>query len=484
MALPLTQPRSRHQLIGASLGVLCLLAGTEALWFRNITRLVSTLTWVDQQSRLVAVLDESLSDAGDAEAAQREFTITGDPMRLRTFDDERVRVTDRMRLALRLAEPDTAHMARVRELAALLGDAFASMRQTIDLREDGDVRGASARAESAEEKDRMERIRGAVAGLDGSVHAAVNEKRLNSSEEVGRTVAITGLAFVVAFGIAGRAVVRLEREIGRRREAEHRAIEAKEEAERSSRAKSEFLTHVSHELRTPLNSVIGFSNVLLRKTGGQEAVYLERIRANGTHLLSLINDLLDLSKIEAGKERLELSEVSLDRLIAETVRELEGRLVGKQVVLETDVPSGLAPLSTDERKLKQVLINLIGNALKFTEEGRVIVRVIADPESSIPQRIDVVDTGIGIAAERQAAIFEAFEQADRGAARRYGGTGLGLSIAQSFCQLMGYRLSVASVVDKGSTFSVLLRPMPLVAAPPAVSAPSASVSPRPSLASR
>ena len=273
---------------------------------------------------------------------------------------------------------------------------------------------------------------------------------------------LTGMAFVLAFAIAGIAVQHTEREIARRRDAERKAIDARDAAERMSQAKSEFLTRMSHELRTPLNSVIGFSNVLLRRAKTrlvtQEVAYLERIRANGTHLLSLIDDLLDLSKIEAGKERLELGVVLLDELIAETVAQLEGRLVGKDIALRTELPPDIAPLVTDARKLKQVLINLIGNAVKFTELGSVTVRVIVDSEQNEALRIQVADTGIGIPADRQVAIFDAFEQADSGDARRYGGTGLGLSIALSFSRLMGYHLSVTSAEGQGSTFTLDLRP--------------------------
>ena len=136
-------------------------------------------------------------------------------------------------------------------------------------------------------------------------------------------------------------------------------------------------------------------------------------------------------------------------------------------MLRAELPPAIAPLVTDERKLKQVLINLIGNAVKFTELGSVIVRVVVDPATSEAARIEVADTGIGIPAPRQAAIFEAFEQADGSDARRYGGTGLGLSIALSFSHLMGYQLSVASAVGQGSTFTVNLRPGVAIKAPPA-----------------
>ncbi len=230
--------------------------------------------------------------------------------------------------------------------------------------------------------------------------------------------------------------------------------------ETASRAKSEFLANMSHELRTPLNSVIGFANVLLKNSHGgmeqQDLAYLQRIRANGLHLLNLINDVLDLAKVEAGKMELHLSEVALERVIYETLEELEGRFVDTRVIPHVVLPDKLLAIPADQEKLKQVLINLIGNAVKFTDEGTVTVVVQTD-EHSHPLRLDVIDTGIGIPSSRLALIFESFEQGDRSSRRRHGGTGLGLSISRSLCQLMGFRLSVVSELGTGSAFSVLLR---------------------------
>ena len=255
---------------------------------------------------------------------------------------------------------------------------------------------------------------------------------------------------------------------------------AKEAAEQANRVKSEFLANMSHELRTPLNSVIGFANVLLKnKTGNLRAEdinFLERIQINGKHLLALINQILDLSKIEAGRTELDITPVSLAVLARETVAQLEGQQRDKNVKLVTEIPDALTLIETDESKLKQVIINLIGNALKFTEAGAVTVRVVAEMGSGRPIRIDVADTGIGIPKDRQEAVFEAFRQADASTTRTYGGTGLGLTISRALCQLLGYRMTLGSEVGKGTTFSIWFVPESELEFAPAQTAHAAAIS--------
>jgi two-component system cell cycle sensor histidine kinase PleC len=252
----------------------------------------------------------------------------------------------------------------------------------------------------------------------------------------------------------------LQRGIAERQQAAEALRIAKEVAEQASRAKSTFLATMSHELRTPLGSIIGFANLLTKNKSQnlqpQELLYVERIRSNGLHLLGLINDILDLSKIEAGRVELECAPTCLTTLVQDVVAQFAGTVRGAKVQLLTDMPLRLAPFYTDAGKLKQVLLNLVDNALKFTPKGQVTIRVESDPVTQRPRRIDVIDTGIGIPAERLGGIFERFQQADNSISRRYGGTGLGLTISRSLCQLLGYQLTVRSEVDKGSTFSILM----------------------------
>jgi PAS domain S-box-containing protein len=291
--------------------------------------------------------------------------------------------------------------------------------------------------------------------LSGERFSALLEERLERQE---RVVEIFCNPVLEASGTTG--AVMFGKDVTRRLRAEEALRVAKEDAELANRAKSQFLANMSHELRTPLNSVIGFANILLKNKKEnltqQDVGFLDRILANGRHLLALINEVLDLAKIEAGRMELELRATDLGELVQETVDQLEGQAREKRVTLVAEVPAVAQRIETDPPKLKQVIINLVGNAMKFTEGGRVTVRVELGPDGLAPDAVAVEDTGIGIPQDRLDAIFEAFQQADGGTARKYGGTGLGLTISRSICNLLGYELTVTSEVGRGSTFTIHL----------------------------
>lgn len=251
-------------------------------------------------------------------------------------------------------------------------------------------------------------------------------------------------------------------DITEQKQVEEALRTAKEAAESANRTKSEFMTRMNHELRTPLTAIIGFSRVLIQ---GREGAlpegaqrYVERIRVNGMHLLSLINQILDVAKVEAGRMELELDTVAVDLLVQETLGMLETTAEAKGLVLRSEVPPRVAPLVTDAGKLRQILINLVGNAVKFTNEGEVCVSVEVDPVSFRPVSVSVRDTGIGIPAERQGKVFDPFEQGDSSTRREFGGTGLGLSIVKTFAELIGARIEIESEVGTGTTFTLRLAP--------------------------
>ena len=249
-------------------------------------------------------------------------------------------------------------------------------------------------------------------------------------------------------------------DITERKDVERALRLAKDAAESANKTKSEFVTRMNHELRTPLTAIIGFARTLLRERSGpmhdSDRNYIERIRENGMHLLNVINQILDVARVESGRMELDRDTVQIDDLVRETVAMLESTADAKGIELRCELPERTDAIVTDAGKLRQVLINLVGNAIKFTAEGEVLVRVTNDPETGQPREIMVRDTGIGIPEERQVKIFEPFEQADSSTRREFGGTGLGLSIVQSFVQLIGGSISLYSVPGEGTTFTIRL----------------------------
>jgi signal transduction histidine kinase len=251
----------------------------------------------------------------------------------------------------------------------------------------------------------------------------------------------------------------LNQEIIERRQIEVALKEAKEVAEAANLAKSQFLANMSHELRTPLNAIIGYSEMLAEdaeESGQNDSIPdLQKIQGAGKHLLGLVNDVLDLSKIEAGKMDLFIERIDLEILLFEVISTVQPLVEQKANILKIMFPEVLGEIKTDMTKLRQMLLNLLSNAAKFTKQGTVSLKVerktIEDSEWVI---FCVVDDGIGMTSVQQDKLFQPFTQADSSTTRRYGGTGLGLAITKQFAEMMGGTIEVSSEFGQGSTFTL------------------------------
>jgi PAS domain S-box-containing protein len=229
------------------------------------------------------------------------------------------------------------------------------------------------------------------------------------------------------------------------------------ELEKANRLKSEFLASMSHELRTPINALIGYASLMLDRIYGdltpRQEEGLNRIQGAAQHLLALINDILDLAKIEAGRMPLHLDDVTLGDIVTEISQQIEPLVKKKQLTFSVDIPSKSLVLHTDRTKVKQILLNLLSNAVKFTHHGGISVTVAKDEEDL---RFDVRDTGIGIRPGDLESIWEDFRQVDQSRTREFGGTGLGLSITRKLVDALGGHVFAESTFGKGSTFTVVL----------------------------
>ena len=296
---------------------------------------------------------------------------------------------------------------------------------------------------------------GLEAQASATVRAQQRENRLQFAIEVGAlgtAVVLFGLSFVPAL----RRLSRFNRAL---QDATH-------EAETANRTKSEFLANMSHEIRTPMSVIMGYADLLLRPgqsdSERQEAISV--IRRNSEHLLTIINDILDLSKIEAGRMTVEKIECSPTQLLAEVASLMQVRAVEKRIDLRVACPNPLPrTINSDPTRLRQILVNLVGNAIKFTNQGEVRVEAVVSEDRGTHKRLRFVvsDTGIGMTPDQMGRLFQPFVQADASTTRRFGGSGLGLDISRRLAKLLGGDIRVDSEPGRGSTFTVEIDPGPL-----------------------
>ncbi|RYB03694.1 response regulator [Lichenibacterium ramalinae] len=323
--------------------------------------------------------------------------------------------------------------------------------------------------------DDEEMSRAALKGVVTAGEPATIEKRLLRPD--GTTLWVANTKSLIAPVAGQRTVLTVAIDITERKAVERALADAKAVAEEANLAKSTFIANMSHELRTPLSAIIGYSEMMLEEVeDGAEAadlaIDIRKIESNARHLLGLINDVLDLSKIESGKMEVYAERFEVAPLVEEVAAAVQSLVAKKRNRLELRLDPGLGSMETDLTKIRQMLLNLLSNAAKFSEDGTIVLSAarVAAPGAPDRVRFAVADTGVGMSEEQLGRLFQRFTQADSSTTRKFGGTGLGLSLTRAFADMLGGDVSVESAEGQGSTFSIALPARyaaPAVAAEPA-----------------
>jgi signal transduction histidine kinase/CheY-like chemotaxis protein len=452
-----------------------------AIWLTLsvVSVLLAALSWTElsqtmkagrQWSAVGPQIDEILKTMLDSETGVRGFIITGNTNFLSPYVEAQTNYEAEFDALATLSASNTNMLKAVVDLRAQSEMLADYNRQTIDARKK-DFKTAATIIAGGRGKQFMDQIRVQVSRLDTIYYAERGDVRERLDAELPRAI-LTSLVAGIIGVIAGVFALWLARVTMKNQERERVLIEARLEAERNSREKSAFLANMSHEIRTPMNAILGFSELLqaeLPETKHKK--YLQSIRSSATSLLQLINDILDMSKIEAGV--LELRPEPTDaQEVCDFVRTLFSEpAMKKGIKLECHVAQDLPrALLVDRVRLRQILVNLVGNALKFTDNGQVEVKISSQKQeqtSRVTLSIEVTDTGVGIPQDRLDAIFRPFVQAGAHRDKEIQGTGLGLSIVKRLTEIMGGTVTVTSASGVGSVFTLRFPDVPVSARLPA-----------------
>ena len=392
----------------------------------------------------------------DCETGARGFLLTGQDPFLQPFLAGETNLTSELQLLVELTRNESVLLKRVVDLRAEIEVALNRLHMLVEVRKDRGLPAAAAIVSDGKGKAMMERIRTIAAEISGMRSDVISEGGGLARAQLMRASLTSLIAGILGIG-AGCFAFWLSRLSLQHKERERELVEARLRAERNSQEKTVFLANMSHEIRTPLNAVLGFAELLegeLREE--KQRQYLQSIRTSGTSLLQLITDILDMSKIEAGVMELRL-EPTDPREICEFLHTVfvapaAQKGVKLQCHLAEDLPRALL---LDRIRLRQILVNLVGNAVKFTDHGHIDIRVQWEKEeasSHVTLLLEVQDTGVGIPPEKIESIFQPFVQAGRHRDKEKGGTGLGLAIVRRMTEMMGGTVTAVSVPGQGSAF--------------------------------
>ena len=417
-------------------------------------------SWVRHTEHVLAELSSMHLALMESALAGRGYVVSGDKRYAQIHQQAGATMWKQLEIVGRLTADNPSQVERVRSLREAAQASTAASRRLIEIREkQGEAAAAQTFSETDPGRD-LDAARMQIRQMSDEEHAllARRAERLNASE--GALLLASAACALLVFGLLITAYVLQRKYAMQCISLEKRLTRKNAELADASRLKSEFLAHMSHELRTPLNAILGYTGTMLMKLPGpltaDQQNQLHIIQKSARHLLSLINELLDVAKIESGKLEIHLEVVLCRDIIEHVISTLRPLAEGKNLRLEARFPEQPVHARTDRRAFSQILINLTNNAIKFTEKGSVILELGERAEASGGMAVvDVVDTGAGVRSEEQPRLFSAFEQL--GSAKfKTGGTGLGLHLSGKLAVLLGGRIDFESEYGRGSRFTVLV----------------------------
>ena len=437
--------------------IILLIIGSAS--YRSISELVKSSDEVSRGRDFIAALAVVSSDMKDAETGQRGYIITGDDRYLQPYREARNSISGDMAGLENLADSPNQQQS-FHMLEAAISAKLAELTRTVELRQSQGFNAASAEVDTHLGRNLMDQIRKSVATMRVEEQASLKQKQDVVRADAQRSVLIILVGLVFAFTVIPFSNVIIQQEVARRERLEEALLHAKNDAERANHFKDEFLSTMSHELRTPLNAVLGFSDLLKEERYGplnqRQRRYVDHIHTGGDHLLKLINDILDLSKIEAGRMDIVLEDTNVAGIFNEVAGSLRPLAEARRQELEALAEPGFA-VRADPTRFKQVLTNLVANAIKFTPDGGRIT--LAAEKARDRLTISVRDTGPGISTSDHKKIFEGFYRS-RENGRAIEGSGLGLAITQRLVALHHSKLELQSEPGSGSRFYFTLPLIP------------------------
>jgi signal transduction histidine kinase/DNA-binding response OmpR family regulator len=433
-----------------------MLLALSAVSYQSIVASRVGTGWVRHTHEVLERLSELQTALQDIEVGYRGFVLVGDDRFLSSYGSGLAAAPAALAAIATLTMDNPQQQRRIPVLTAFVHREIELADDIIRLRYDAGLQAASSRVAGGDTLRLMEQARSLIGDMHDEEEGLLVARQFVANRNYKWIAIVVALGIVGAILVLGAAGWMVSREATALRASEHRLRTARDIAESANRSKSEFLANMSHEIRTPMNGVIGMTDLVLdTELTPEQREYLRVVKASADALLTVINDILDFSRIEAGKFDLDPIDFSPRDAIGDMADAvaLKAHQKGLEFIVDVDatVPS---TVRGDPGRLRQILVNLVGNAIKFTHHGEVVVRVTTDAATarSVVLRFSVADTGVGIPPDRQQRVFEAFTQADGSTTRTYGGTGLGLSIATKLVALMDGRLWVESEVGKGSIF--------------------------------